>query len=126
MLSGRCNDTALLLGEFPVKGKSCFPQVLASFFAKELNLLSHPERVVRVSVLHVLTLCELQSFWVVSKPQEQERKRRKIKELLLSLLAVLVQWSTHKSEWHKRVSQVGVILVVPVREKEQLDEFQES
>ena len=67
-MSDRCRGTVLLLGEFPIDGRSRSPQVLSSLSAEELNLLGHPKRVVRVSVLHMLALSELQSFWVVGEP----------------------------------------------------------
>ena len=99
--------------------------MLLGFLAQISNLLGHPGRISWIGVLLILTISKCKGFWVLAEPEEQECKRGVVKEPLLSLLAVLIHRFTDYCERYDRILQVGVILIMSVREDKQLKEFKE-
>jgi len=114
-LSGQLVHTSLVEKRKALRS-SLHTQVLQGCLAKLSHFRSHSDNVALVRIVLELFDCEGLRLWVGRKPREKECKRWQPKELVLSLLAVLVHWFADGGEVDHGVLQKVVVFVMPVRQ----------
>ena len=118
-LSGQSQDYAVLLLLDLIR----ILQFAFGLSPQLMDFTDHALRVLWVFIVSELLLGKSTRLRPRFKPCEQKCIRTEIEELVLSLSRILVHWFPDDREVNKRVLQILVILVVPVREDQQLNQL---